>query len=172
MNSILIKNIVRFIVLVLIQVFVLNNIRINGYINPYIYVLFILMLPFETKGWVLLVSSFFLGLSIDMFSHTLGMNAAAAVFMAFCRPVVIRLLSGSKGIEPGMQPGIKDMGFRWFFLYAFILILIHHLLLFYLEVFRLNEFLDTFYRALMSTAASLVLILLVQYLFIQRDVKE
>lgn len=172
MNNIVLKNIIRFIVLVLIQVFVLNNIRINGYVNPYIYVMFILLLPFETPGWLLLISSFALGLSVDIFSNTPGMNAAAAVLMAFCRPVVIRLLSGTKGIEAGEQPGIADMGFRWFFLYSFILIFIHHLILFYIEIFRFNELIDTFYRVIMSTTASLVLIIIIQYLFMQKDKKE
>ena len=96
MNSILFKNILRFVLLVLIQVFVLNNIRINGYINPHLYVLFILLLPFETPGWLLLVSSFSIGLSIDLFAHTPGLNAAASTFIAFIRPGFIRILSGTK----------------------------------------------------------------------------
>lgn len=172
MNNIVLKNIIRFIVLVLVQVFVLNNIRINGYVNPYLYVMFILLLPFEIPGWLLLISSFTLGLSVDIFSHTPGMNAAASVFIAFCRPAVIRLLSGNKGLEPGIKPGIADMGFQWFFLYSFMLIFIHHLLLFYIEVFRFNEFIDTFYRVIMSTVASLVLIILIQYLFMRKEIKD
>ena len=171
MNSIVGKNIIRFVVLVLLQVFVLNNIRINGYINPNLYVLFILLLPFETPRWLLLVSSFFLGLSIDIFAHTPGLNAAASVMMAFARPGVIRLLSGSKGIEQGMTPTLKSMGFNWFFMYSLILIFIHHLLLFYLEVFRFNEFLQTLYRVILSTFATLVLVILVEYLFVRKDEK-
>ncbi|HSG67906.1 MAG TPA: rod shape-determining protein MreD [Bacteroidales bacterium] len=172
MNSTLGKNILRFVVLVILQVFVLNNIRINGYINPYLYVLFILLLPFETPGWLLLLSSFFMGLTIDMFAHTPGMNAAASVFIAFMRPGVIRLLSGSKGIEPGMKPGIKSMGFKWFFLYSMMLIFVHHLVLFYIEIFRFSEFSQTFYRVVLSTLASLLLVILVEYLFIRKDQKD
>lgn len=172
MNSVVFRNIIRFIVLVLIQVFILNNIRINGYINPYLYVMFILLLPFETPGWVLLTSSFFLGLSIDIFTHTPGMHASAAVFMAFCRPGVIRFISGSKGIEAGLKPGIKDMGFKWFFIYSFVLILLHHILFFFLEVFRMDELLQTFYRIALSSASSLVLVLLVEYLLISGKDKD
>ena len=172
MNNIILKNIIRFIVLVLIQVFVLNNIRLNGYVNPYLYVLFILLLPFETPGWLLLTSAFLLGLTIDLFAHTPGMHVAAAVFMAFCRPGIIRLISGSKGIEQGLKPGIKDMGFRWFFFYSLILIFLHHLVFFYLEVFRFNEFLQTLYRVVISTLASLVLVFLVEYLFIRQKDKD
>lgn len=172
MNNQLIINIARFIILLIIQVFVLNNIRINGYINPYLYVLFILWLPFETPGWLLLLSSFFLGLSVDIFSHTPGMNAAASVFMAFCRPGIIRLLTGSKTIEPGLSPGIKDMGFNWFFIYSLLLIFIHHITLFYIEIFRFTEFFQTLYRAMLSTISTLVLVLLVEYLFAKKVGKD
>lgn len=172
MNSIVLKNIVRFIVLVLIQVFVLNNIRVNAYINPYLYLLFILLLPFETPGWLLLTSSFLIGLTIDLFAHTPGMHASAAVFMAFCRPAVIRFISGPKGVEAGLSPGIKDMGFRWFFLYSLILIFLHHFVFFFLEVFRFNEFSQTLYRILLSTLATLTLVILVEFLFIKQKGKD
>jgi cell shape-determining protein MreD len=172
MSNPLIKNIVRFIILVIIQVFILNNIRINGYINPYLYVLFILLLPFETPGWLLLVSSFLLGLAIDIFSHTPGMNTAASVFMAFCRPGIIRLLSGSKMIDPGVKPGIRDMGFRWFFLYSLFLVLLHHFVLFYIEVFRFSEFFQTMYRVFFSTLATLILIILFEFLFLKKESRD
>jgi rod shape-determining protein MreD len=169
MNKTVIHNIFRFLILVGIQVFVLNNVRIDGYINPQLYILFVLLLPSQTPGWLLLISSFFLGLSIDMFTHTPGMHAAASVFMAFCRPGVIRLLTGPRPIEPDMQPGIKDMGFKWFLFYALILTLFHHLLLFYIEIFRFSEFFQTLYRALLSTLVTLLLILLVGFLFLKKN---
>ncbi|MDT8392786.1 MAG: rod shape-determining protein MreD [Bacteroidales bacterium] len=172
MNNRLIINIARFIILLIIQVFVLNNIRINGYINPYLYVLFILWLPFETPGWLLLLSSFLLGLSVDIFLHTPGLNAAASVFMAFCRPGIIRLLTGSKNIEPGLGPGIKDMGFNWFFVYSLLLIFIHHITLFYIEMFRFTEFFQTLYRVVLSTVSTLILVLLVEYLFAKKVAKD
>lgn len=172
MNSLVGKNIIRFVLLILLQVFVLNNILIDGYINPQLYVLFILLLPFETPGWLLLISSFFLGFSIDLFAHTPGLNAAAAVFVAFIRPGFIRLLSGSKGIEQGMKPGIKSMGFRWFFLYSMFLTLLHHIVLFYLEIFRFSEFFQTLYRIALSMISTMVLILLVEYLFIKKESKD
>ena len=84
------KNIIRFVVLILVQVLVLNHINFFGYLDPYLYVLFILMLPFEIPGWMLLISAFLLGLGIDLFSGTSGIHTAASVFMAFCRPAMLR----------------------------------------------------------------------------------
>ena len=80
------RNIIRFAILVLIQILLLNNIQISGHIVPYFYILFILLMPFETPGWMLLFAGFALGLSVDMFGQTLGMHTSATVFMAFLRP--------------------------------------------------------------------------------------
>ncbi len=168
MSSGLIINISRFIILVLFQVFVLNNIQFSGYINPYVYVLFILLLPFNTPKWLLLVSAFLLGFSIDVFMKTPGMNAAASVLMGWARPGVIRFFSRGMDVEASMKPGIRDFGFRWFFMYTVSLVLFHHLFLFYLEAFRFSNFFETMYRVLISTFFSVVMIILIHYLFLRR----
>ena len=165
MNSVIFRNIIRFIVLVLLQIYVLNNINFFGHINPYLYILFILLLPLDIPKWLLLVLAFFIGFTIDYFSNTIGLNIAASVFIAFLRPGLIKLLSPKSDPEPGMQIGIRDFGFRWFFVYTFILAFIHHIILFYLEIFRFNEFFETFRRAFLSALISLLLILLSQFLF-------
>ena len=168
MNNIYIKNIVRFLVLVIVQVLVLNKIQLNGYINPYLYVLFILLLPFDTPKWFLLIAGFILGLIIDFFSNPLGMHAAATVFVAFLRPYVISIISTEDEFEQGEQPGIRDMGFTWFFSYALILVLMHHMVYFYLEIFRLNEIATTLLRILISTAVTVLLMILSLYIFNSR----
>ncbi|HNS18628.1 MAG TPA: rod shape-determining protein MreD [Bacteroidales bacterium] len=163
-----IRNIIRFVVLVLIQVFILNNINFRGYLDPYLYVLFILLLPFETPGWMLLLSSFLIGFFVDLFSHTLGMNAAASVFMAFMRPTVLRLLSTGRDYDTSLPPGISGQGFQWFLLYSLILIFLHHLVLFQLEAFGFHDFPATLYRILVNTVFTTLLVLLSQFLFMKR----
>jgi len=158
------RNIFRFIFLVFFQVFVLNNIQLGGYINPYMYVLFILMLPFETPKWLLLVSSFLLGLFIDMFSDTIGVHAAACVFIAYCRPAVLRVVSSKKEYEPGIYPVIRDLGFRWFFSYSLILVSVHHILLFFLEIFSFREFFNTIFRSFSSIIFTMLLLVISQYI--------
>jgi len=165
MNREIWLNIIRFILLFLFQVLILNNIQLSGYINPYLYVLFILMMPFQTPRWLLLSAAFFMGLAIDMFTNTPGLHAAASTFMAFCRPGLISLLSSNKEIEPGSSPEIRVFGFAWFLAYSSILVLFHHLALFYLEVFRFSDFFITMSRVLISSAITIVLILLTQLLF-------
>ncbi len=143
--------VLSFLLLLMIQVLILNNIRFGGYINPYVYVLFVLILPIDIRGWVLLTASFALGLTVDVFMDSLGMHAAASVLMAFCRPGVIRLISVKSDFEPGTVPGIANQGLRWIATYSVLLILVHHSSLFLLEVFRLSDFLQTFQRIILSS---------------------
>ena len=165
MNNKVFSSILRLIILVTLQVLIFNNVNFSGYINPYIYVIFILLLPFEIPGWLLLVSAFFTGLVIDVFSNTMGLHAASSVFMAFCRPGITRALSAGKDTETDIRPNIYDMGLYRFILYALILVSIHHLTYFYLETFRLGEFFRTFFRAALSILFTTLVVVLSQYAF-------
>lgn len=157
------RNIVRFIVVVLFQVLVMDNVMINGYMVPYIYLLFILLMPFETPRWVQLISAFLLGLGIDLFENTPGMHTAATLLVAFIRPYLLNLLAPRDGYEPDTFPRIYYYGFVWFLKYTIIIVFIHHLVLFYLEAFQLTDFFSTLLRVLLSTLLSASAIVLSQY---------
>ena len=121
MGKVLIINIIRFIVLIATQVFLLKNI---GYYNlsiPYLYILFILLLPFEIPNFLLFILAFFTGLTIDVFYDTLGLNAAACTVLAFVRIVFINLTVQRDGFDNEPDPSLGLMGFRWFIFYAVIL---------------------------------------------------
>ena len=172
MTSKVLINIVRFAALVFLQVFILENINLRGYINPYLYIYYILVLPFEIPGWLLLTSSFLLGFTIDTFVGTLGIHTASSVLMAFSRPFVIKAIPSRKEFEPGMEPAISHLGFSWFFTYSIILIFIHHLALFYIEVFRFTDFFSTFLRVILSGLFTLLLVIIAQYLFFRTSGKK
>ena len=168
MLSTLIKNIIRFVILVLVQVLIIKNIELGRFINPFIYVLFILMTPFEIPKIGLLFIAFVLGLTVDMFYDTAGMHAAASVFMAFARPTVLKLFSPRDGYEPDAQPTMAYLGISWFISYSSILIVLHHIALFYIEIFRLSEFFSTLFRVFMSSIFTLVLVVISQYFFYRK----
>ena len=157
-------NFLRFFFLLFFQVLILNHLNLGGYINPYFYIFFILLLPFETPPWLLLFSAFFLGLGIDVFTNTLGLNASASVIAAFARPFIIKLISSGPESLIGDTPSLKNQGLKWFLYYSISLVLIHHLALFYLEIFRLEEFFQTFVRVLLSSAFTMFLVLISEYL--------
>ncbi|MES2141064.1 MAG: rod shape-determining protein MreD [Bacteroidota bacterium] len=168
----IIRNIVRFAILVGIQVLVIKNIELGRFINPFIYVLFIIGLPFETPKWLLLVSAFAMGITIDLFYDTAGMHAAACVFIAYLRPGLLKLFSPRDGYEFGTQPTIQYLGIPWFLSYSGILIILHHLVLFYIEVFRFSEFFSTFFRVIVSSVFTILLVVISQYLFNRKKAQE
>jgi hypothetical protein len=157
------KNIIRFVLLVLVQILIFNNIEIGGYINPYVYILFILLLPFETPAWVTLSLGFGLGLIIDIFSETLGMHTAATVLISFIRPYVLSSFAPRDGYETRTLPRVFYYGLPWFIKYTIIMVLVHHLLLFYIEIFRFQDFFAILLRVILSTIFSSVLIILSQF---------
>jgi len=164
MNKGAIRYIGSWVILVLAQVLLLNHIQISGYVNPYLYILFILTLPFNIPNYLLILLGFLLGLNIDIFSNTLGMHTAATTFLAFIRPFVINLISSRDVLELNQGPRISELGFAWFFRYCLILALAHHLFLFYVEAFTFSGFFYTLLRTLLSTVFTIILIIISQYM--------
>jgi rod shape-determining protein MreD len=152
-----------FILIILLQLLLFNNIQFSGYVNPYVYILFILLLPVEIPSWLLLIISFTTGLIIDLFSGTPGMHSSATLIAGFFRPYILRLISPRDGYEAGASPSMIDYGFRWFFSYTLLIVLIHHTSLFYLEVFRFSEFFRTMLRIILSSIFSVAFILLIEF---------
>ncbi|MCD6331731.1 MAG: rod shape-determining protein MreD [Bacteroidales bacterium] len=152
-----IRYFIRFILVYLFQVLVLNNMQYSGLINPYFYIWFILVLPFETPGWLVLVSAFLLGLGIDLFPQgisgaapSMGMHAGATVLLAFMRPMVWRWISPGDGYDPKTLPDTHFYGWIWFMSYVMMLTLIHHLALFLLEDFSFHRLHILLLRVLLS----------------------
>ena len=165
----IIKISIRFILLVLLQVLIVQNIRLGSYIILFPYVLFIMLLPFETPKLGVLVISFFTGLTIDMFYDTAGMHAAACTLVGFSRYYILKLLSPREGYEQGLVPNVDSMGSVWFITYSALIIFIHHLFFFYLEIFRFSEFFRTLLRVLLSTIGTFCFVYIVQFLFYKTD---
>ncbi len=161
-NSILRLGLI-FILLVLLQVLLFNNIQFSGYVNPYVYIMFILLLPVEIPAWLLLILSFLTGLVIDFFSGTPGMHSSATLLAGFVRPYVLRVISPRDGYDASSDPSMLTYGFKWFLSYTLLIVFVHHLALFYLEVFRFAEFFRTMLRVLLSSFFSVTFILLIEY---------
>ncbi len=157
MISLIPRYLFNFFFFVLLQVLILNKMEFSGYLNPYLYVFFILTLPFETPGWLLLVLASILGLSVDMFSNTIGMHMAATLVMAFIRPFVLERFSPRDNYEPGTLPLPSYYGFGWFLKYAVVLVFIHHLFYFVIESFSIENFVKIMIKTLGSTIFTMVM---------------
>lgn len=163
MTNRLLKYSLIFIILILLQVLIFNNIEFSGYVNPYVYVLFILILPLEIPARILLFISFLTGLIIDIFTGSIGIHTSASLFAGFFRPYVLSIISPRDGYEQGSELSLGNYGLYWFFVYSVIIVLIHHTVLFYFEVFSLKGFFRTLLRVILSSAFTLTFIMLGEY---------
>ncbi len=155
-NQILI-NIFRFVILVLTQALLLNHIDFLGYINPYLYILFILIYPITGNKSLLILLSFLLGLSVDIFSNSGGIHAAASVFIAYFRPLALKYSFGISYEYNTLK--VSSAEFTQRLLYVSSLVLIHHFILFLLEIFNVNHILLILKSTLFSGIFSTILIL-------------
>jgi len=164
MLSEILRNSANFVFLILIQVLLLNNMHYSVYINPSFYILFLIYLPFEIPKPLLLLIGLLTGLTIDAFMDSLGIHAAACVFLAYVRPNILRLIAPRDGYEFGQRPRTKYMGWAWFLTYVTIIVFFHHLFLFFVDAFSFHNFFLTLFKAILSSIITLVLIIITELL--------
>ncbi len=169
--STLVKNIIRFVLFIFVQVFVLNQIPpLHQLVTPYLYLLFILWLPFKMGRRMQMVLAFALGFTLDSFTKTYGLHAVPCVLIAYLRPFLINLLMTRESAESNYnEPSIRSMGFTPYFTYVTILVFIHHTVLFFLQALQTGGYFYFLVKALLSTAISLILILLAELLFVRKQ---
>ncbi|MCD8081310.1 MAG: rod shape-determining protein MreD [Bacteroides sp.] len=146
-----------FVGLVLLQVLILNNVHIAGYATPFLYIYLLLKFESTVSRNELMLWAFSLGLIIDIFSNTPGMNAAAAVFLAFIRPLLLRMFM-TRDAEI-FVPGIHSMGFNSFLKYLLAGVLLHHIFLISLEFFSFASLGILLVRIIASTLLTTVCLL-------------
>ncbi|MBN8565713.1 hypothetical protein [Flavobacterium filum] len=163
MNSTLLINIARFIILILAQVAFFDKINFLGYINPYPYILFIILYPVNANKNGLLLASFLLGLTMDMFNNSGGVHAASCVTLAYLRPSFFRFAFGLSYEYQTVKINERLTPERFSFI--LISILTHHIVFFLLEIFRFSFFWNILFRTVLSTIFTLLLCILIIYMF-------
>lgn len=163
MNSTVLINIARFILLLAIQVVIFNNLKLFGYVAAFPYVLYIMLFPVNGNRNVLLLTSFLMGISMDMFGNSGGVHAAACLVLAYLRPAIFKF---SFGLSYEYQTvRLDDSLTPERFSFIMIAVSLHHLTLFVLEVFRLALFWDILLRTLLSTIFTIICCIILIYIF-------
>lgn len=162
MNSTILFNSARFIFLLALQVMIFDKINLLGYINPYPYVLFIILFPVNGNRNTLLIASFLLGLILDLFLDSGGVHAASCVVLAFVRPYLFKF---SFGLSYEYQTvRLNDVLTPERFSFIFLAVVLHHFTLFLLELFSVEFIWEIGLRTLISTIFTLVICILLIYL--------
>ncbi|WP_396602110.1 rod shape-determining protein MreD [Algibacter sp. R77976] len=167
MNSVFSVHTVRFIALVVVQVLILNHINFLGYINPYIYILFIALFPVKNNRIILLLLSFLLGITIDMFLDTGGIHAGACVFIAYVRPLILKWSFGMIYEHQTIRFNTVEFGSKLTY-FTFITVL-HHIVLFSLEIFSFSKILLILQKTLFSSIFTILLSVIVTIIFTRKS---
>ncbi|MDX2047997.1 MAG: rod shape-determining protein MreD [Chitinophagaceae bacterium] len=167
----LLKNIIRFVLFIMVQVFVLNRMPpLHQFITPYLYYLFILWLPFNMPRLGLTLIGFLFGLSLDYFTKTPGLHAAACTLIAYLRSFLIHLLMPKETMEFSYaEPSMTSMGWMPYAVYVLILTLVHHIYLVLLEWLQFGNFWYFLGKVFATTAVSLLLALITELLFYRKS---
>jgi hypothetical protein len=166
----LVKNIIRFVLFILLQAYVLDNIPpLHQFITPYLYFIFLLWLPFSIPRMMLLLVAFIFGLCMDFFASTPGLHAAPCLLIAYVRPFLLALLLPQETTELSyVEPSLKSMGWAPYFVYVLILTFMHHSYLVLLEWLQFGDFLYFLGKVTATTAISMMLIFLTEMLFYRK----
>lgn len=156
-------NVIRFVLLILVQVLVFNKLNFFGYINPMVYILFLYWYPIKERRRLFLLLCFLLGFMVDLFSDTLAIHAAATVTIGYLRPTIMRFCFGVNYEFQNFKLTNTTTAQQITFLA--LLIIIHHLVFFTLEIFSLANTLLILKKVLSNSAATLILCLLLSSLF-------
>lgn len=157
-------NIFRLALLLLAQILIFSNINFSSFINPYIFPLFILLLPFETPRWVLMLFGMFSGLLLDYFLGSTGMHAAAGLLIGYMRPFLINIIT-PKGTEFEISPNVYAQGIAWFIVYLGITMFIYLTLYFFVEAATFLNFFFMLLKIFLSTVVSVIFMLIFLFLF-------
>ena len=158
MNASSIKYIFQFIVVVLLQVLLFNNMDYFYLVSPYIYIIFLLDLPLNVKTPSLMLIAFLLGLTVDYFSNTMGLHTSACVLIGFLRNGYLKVLFSQLEFK-FQQPSIIQFGLTEYLKYAFGMVGLHHIALFMMESLSFNNFGFLLLRIIINIALSLFIIM-------------
>lgn len=156
---------ILFVVMVILQIFLFSRIGISMYVHPLVYIAFIILLPMEVLPVVLLSCGLLMGVTMDFFMASAGINTIATLFVAFCRPTLLNRLVGKDEVRDGGIPNVNRLGIGKFIKYALCMILLQCIIFFVFETLTLHFFYITLLRIVLSAVVTLLLVYFCQRLF-------
>ena len=154
-----------FIVVLLLQVLLFNNLDLNIYISPFVYIAFVILLPMELASIYVLMLGLIMGVSMDVSMLTAGINTIASLFTAYFRPIILELTVGKELFKDGGVPSIQRLGFFKMLRYVLFFCLIHFTIFFSLETLSVEYLYLTVLQIVFSSLISVILVLSVSLAF-------
>lgn len=164
-SSLVIRHTIQFILFTALQILLMDSLVLYGTVFCFIYIAFLLFLPINISHVFLLFLGFISGFAVDIFYDTMGIHAAASVLLAFLRPHVLNLITPRDGYDTNDSVNLHVMGWGWFLAYAFTLVLMHHIAVFYLEMISFELDWHTIAKIVFSTLYTTLVLVIIQLLF-------
>lgn len=162
MNSSSLNNIARFFLLLAAQLLIFNNIHLFGFLNPLVYVLYIILFPVNDSKMSLLISSFILGITMDCFCNSAGVHAFSSIILAYYRPLLFKFCFGLSYEYQTVRINDNLTPERFFFI--LLAILLHHSLLFIAEIFNIFLIFEIFYKTILTSLFTVIISIVIIYL--------
>jgi len=166
------RNFSRFIFLLLLQVFVFNYVQWFNFLTPFVFLLFLILLPLDIPKPVQYILAFVTGFIVDAFLRTYGIQAFSCVLMIFSRPYIILVLNGFKPLETGVKPvpGVKN--FNWILVYTMLLVFVHQITVTILETFQWVQWWRILWTSVVNMLFTTFIILCIEYIFYTNNNKS
>lgn len=161
-------HIILFFVYVLVQVMLLRNVVLFDTTFCFLYVAFILLLPFEFSSLTMIVIGFLIGFTIDIFYSSMGLHAFATVLISYLRNYWLNVITPQGGYDIGHSPTVATNGVQWFLVYTLPLVFVHHFVLFFVEASGFDMFWFTMTKIMGSLLFTIIVMVLLQFLFTKR----
>lgn len=173
MQEIIRINIFRFLFLILVQTLIISHINLPFNIQIFVYLLCIILLPIETPFWLVIVISFFTGLSIDLSYASLGLHSASCLCMGLCRNIFINNFLKNQAYDTDIKgtPNINTLKKTNFFKYVFTLLISFYICFAFLDVLSFKNFINTIFSALVNTIACFTICISIIYIFQSKKIK-
>ena len=157
--------VISFFIYLLYQVLILKNIVLFNTAFCFLYVAYLFFLPVDTNNLVLMLVGLLMGICIDMFYDSIGLHAAACVFVMYLRNYYLGVITPQGGYDSSATPSIATNGIQWFLIYTFPLVFVHHAVLFYIEAGGFDMFWFTLWKIITSAIFTTAITVIVQFLF-------
>jgi rod shape-determining protein MreD len=148
--------------LLAIQIVIFNNMNFLGYISPFPYLLYIILYPVNSNRSGLLISSFLLGITMDMFCNSGGIHATACVILAYYRPYIFKFAFGLSYEYQTIKLNESLTPERFSFI--LVSVILHHIILFTLEAFQFKFIWDILLRTLFSSIFTIIISIIIIYI--------
>src|SRR5690606_31573372 len=166
-------NIIRAVLLLLVQILIFNFVHITWFSIPFIevfvYPLIIFLLPLRTPESVVIVLGFVTGLIVDIFTNTPGVHSGAGAFSGLARSYVINYFTPRGGYKVNISPAISTINLRWFLKYAAVMITLHCFAVSLIDIFQLKLVHYMLLRTVLSATISYVVVMIIMIVFDQNE---